>query len=388
MKPLISILIPTRNRAKFLSSLISIVEDCPDERIEFLISDNSDQFGALPTSEGNVTYLRQEKVLNMTDHWNFLFQKASGKYITFVGDDDAFMPSALIELCNHLEKMDPDLVWTQSAGYGWPTPGSEGNFYQRRQKSTIRISLEQARSELLNLDSLDLPILYNRALLKRKIVSQFVLEHPGERFFSSRIPDINSGVKALFLSKTQYWYEELTFISGASPLSNGLLTRTNQKHPVALEFNDPIFNPVSLRVESQIKEVSPFGFVTYLEAIEESLLQLGQTLTSTSRSIAFKSVFKSSFPEQQLTISSKVWKKHTITLYFAFILSKVRKNKFALILASTANRVNMVLRTILRREEFVIIRGPGISDTHRLVNFLEANKSILSRKSFVKIYVP
>lgn len=379
---------PTRNRAKFLSSLVSIVEDCPDKRIEFLISDNSDQHGVMPTSQGNVTYFRPEKVLNMTDHWNFLFQKSSGKYITFVGDDDAFLPSALIELCNHLEKMDPDLVWTESAGYGWPAPGIDGNFFRRSQKSIIRNSLEQARLRLLNLDSLDLPILYNRALLKRRIISQFILEHPGEKFFSSRIPDVNSGVKALFLSRSQYWYEELTFISGASPLSNGLLIRANQNHPVALEFNDPKFNPFSARTESQIKEVSPFGFVTYLEAIEESLFQLGEALTCPSRSIAFKSVYESSAPEQQLIISLKIWGKHTFTIYFALFLSKARRNKFVLTVLATAKRLKIIFRAILRIEDFVIIRGPGVSDTRSLVNFLETNKRFLSEKSFFKAYVP
>jgi dihydrofolate synthase/folylpolyglutamate synthase len=74
-------------------------------------------------------------------------------------------------------------------------------------------------------------------------------------------------VKILFFAKTQFEFKRLTFISGASPLSNGLLTRTKQDHPVTLEFNNPEFNPITLRPDSRIKEISPFGFVTFFEAI-------------------------------------------------------------------------------------------------------------------------
>jgi glycosyltransferase involved in cell wall biosynthesis len=385
--PLISVLVPTRNRASYLSSLISIIEKCPDARIEFLVSDNSDQLGVTPSSVGNVTYLRPERVLNMTDHWNYLFNKASGKYVTFVGDDDAFIPSALVDLCDTLEHTDPDLVWTETAGYGWPTPGIDGNFFQRIKLKNERISLENAREQILKLESLDLPIPYNKALVKRKVILHFLENHPGENFFSSRVPDVNAGVKVLFLSESQFVFNELTFISGASPMSNGLLTRTNQNHPVTLEFNNPEFNPLTARSDSQIKEISPFGFVTYFEAIEESLLQLGEKLLCSPTKVAFRSVFESSFPKQQLEISMKLWKKHSLFLKYAYFLTQISTLKFVSYLIETLKRVNMGLKVLLRREKFLIIRGPGINDTCALVAYLERNGTILERKFIAKIFL-
>jgi glycosyltransferase involved in cell wall biosynthesis len=388
LTPVISVLVPSRNRARYLTSLISIIEKCPDERIEFIISDNSDQLVVSPYSTGNVTYLRPERILNMTEHWNFLLQKASGKYITFVGDDDAFIPTALKELCTILEQIDPDLVWTETAGYGWPTVGIDGNFFQAIQKKSERVSLEKARLQILKLDSLDLPIPYNKALVKRQIILRFLGDHPGESFFSSRVPDISAGVKALFLSKSQFEFKKLTFISGASPMSNGLLVRTNQNHPVALEFNNPEFNPLTTRTDSQIREICPFGFVTYFEAIEESLLQLGEKLICRTEIVAFRSVFNSSFPKQQLSISLKIWKKHSLILKIAYLITRVSNLKSSSYLIKTFKRVSMGLKTILRKEKFVVIRGPGIADTTRLVEYLEANRSMLAKKFMIKIYVP
>jgi glycosyltransferase involved in cell wall biosynthesis len=43
MIPTLSILIPTRNRPKELTSLVSIIKKCQTNRIEFIVSDNSDK---------------------------------------------------------------------------------------------------------------------------------------------------------------------------------------------------------------------------------------------------------------------------------------------------------------------------------------------------------
>lgn len=387
MNPIISILVPTRNRPLQLASLISIIRKCADVRIEFLISDNSDSPSHHFTSSENVTFFRPEQVLNMTDHWNFLFHKARGKYITFVGDDDAFLPTALAQLCDSLEQIDPDLVWTQTAGYGWPSGDSFGNFFQSIRRNSKRIELSKARLRLLKLDSLDLPIPYNYALVKREVIVEFLHKNLNENFFSSRVPDVNSGVKILFLAKTQFEFKRLTFISGASPLSNGLLTRTKQDHPVTLEFNNPEFNPITLRPDSRIKEISPFGFVTFFEAIEESLLQLGEKLQCSDRVVAFRSVFLSSFPEQQLEISLRAWHQHKKTLRTAYRLNALRNLRVCIHLESLLKRSLLALKIVLRSQRVVILNGPGIENTASLVSYLETNETTLRSKTFNRIYI-
>jgi hypothetical protein len=387
LKPVISILVPTRNRPIQLASLMLIIQKCTDSRIEFLISDNSDSPAHQLSSFGNITFFRPERILNMTDHWNFLFHKSKGKYIAFVGDDDAFLPSALEELCSSLEHESPDLVWTQAAGYVWPSGDSSGNFFQSIKRKTQRIELSKARLKLLKLTSLDLPIPYNYALVKKELILEFLRKNPSENFFSSRVPDVNSGVKILFLASTQFEYKRLTFISGASPLSNGLLTRTNQEHPVALEFNNPEFNPITIRPESKIKEISPFGFVTFFEAIEDSLFQLGKKLICNEKIVAFRSVFQSSCPRQQLDISLKTWSQYRRTLEVAYLLNGIRNMPFSSFMESMLKRFSLVLKVIFQRESVLIIRGPGIASTSNLVSYLEANEAIFSRKMFVKVHV-
>lgn len=387
MIPTISILIPTRNRASYLTSLISIVKSCRDERIEFLISDNSDVPGQAADNLPNAKFFRPDSVLNMTDHWNFLLGKASGRYITFVGDDDAFIPTALQNLCDLLQNQSPDIVWTQTAGYGWPVEGAHGNFFQEIKANRKRLNLANARLQVLSLKSTDLPIPYNYALVRREMILSFLKHNPGESFFSSRVPDINGGVKTLFLAQSQVEYPRLTFISGASPLSNGLLTRTNQDHPSALEFNNPVFNPVRNRNKSQNSEVSPFGFMTYFEAIEESLLQLNLEILAAPRRLAFLSVIQSSYPTQQLGISLRIWPSHPIVLRIGYWLRRVFDLKICRFTSSKLKFLSLALRLLFNRVKIVVIYGPGIQDTSRLVKYLEGHQRQLEGKLLTKIRV-
>ena len=387
MKPVISVLVPSRNRGKYLLSLISILEKCPDDRIEFLISDNSDLPLESLAPRKNINFFRPEQILNMTDHWNFLLNKASGKYVTYLGDDDALIPSSLIKLCDILENSDPDLVWTRTAGYGWPQNGMNANFTQIIKRNSARITLQKARSKVLSLKYLDVPIPYNYAVVKRQLILDFLATYPGEKFFSSRVPDINSGVKILFLSRTQLDFRELTFISGASPLSNGLLIRTNKDHPATLVFNNPEFNPVGKRPNARVTEINPFGFMTYFEAIEESLLQLGQRITSRQHVIAFRSVFSSSFPSQQLPLSLKIWPRNKNILKLAHLMRLLLNLRLFSVLSKKGKLTLLMLKVVLRRIDVVIIQGPGINDTASLVDYLENNSSAYKKKFVTKIHV-
>lgn len=387
MIPIISVLIPSRNRASYLASLISIIESCSDERIEFLISDNSDVPGHNSDNLANAKFFRPDSVLNMTDHWNYLLDKATGQYVTYIGDDDAFIPTSLRNLCDILQNQGPDIVWTQTAGYGWPANGAHGNFFQEITPNNKRLNLDEARIEILSLKSVDLPIPYNYALVRREIILSFLKHNPGENFFSSRVPDINGGVKTLFLAQSQFEYPRLTFISGASALSNGLLTRTNQSHPAALEFNNPDFNPVRIRHKSQNSEVSPFGFMTYFEAIEESLLQLNMEVLAAPRRLAFRSVFQSSYPSQQLGISLRIWPSHPIATRIGYWIRTLLDVEICRFISSKFKLLTLGARILFQRVKIVIIHGPGIQDTSRLVKYLEGNQSRLEGRSIIKIRV-
>lgn len=381
MSILLSVLVPTRNRADQLRSLITILERCKSDQIEFLVSDNSDLPLNLTSANGAVKFFRPTSILNMTDHWNFLASKATGKYLTFVGDDDAVLPENLEALVNFLGTTNADLVWTPSAGYVWPNGSSPGVFYREKRVSGKLSELSASRRRIARMDlKVKLPTPYNSTVFRRELLQLFEQEHESERFFSSRIPDVNAGAKLLFLARTQANFDFTVFVSGASSSSNGLLVRAKPTHPRAMEFNNSSLNPLPSRGGWIPGQIPPFGYITFFEAIQESLIQLGVSQTHSKLFTAFRSVFLSSSPSQQLRISRAMWPRFQKYLAFAYFLGIIRGLKSIRFLTTNLGKLGVMFRVLVGMSSVVSLRGPVLSSTSNLVDYLEES-GVLNRRT-------
>lgn len=120
-KPLLSLCIPTYNRAKFLDILIKkigrqINELEDSELIEFIVSDNcsSDDTPSVVKRQMDngikIKYIRNEKNLGMDGNFVSCFKKASGSYIWLLGDDDFLIEGALQLIISILKKGDYGLI--------------------------------------------------------------------------------------------------------------------------------------------------------------------------------------------------------------------------------------------------------------------------------------
>lgn len=117
-QPLLSICIPTYNRARFLCTSIERFRQgiASDMDIELLISDNCspdetpDVVNTAIAHGMKCTYIRNES--NIGPDGNFLqcFQRAKGKYIWLCGDDDFLIPEKLRPLYDTLASGDYGLV--------------------------------------------------------------------------------------------------------------------------------------------------------------------------------------------------------------------------------------------------------------------------------------
>lgn len=381
MSILLSVLVPTRNRADQLSSLLAILERCKSDRIEFLVSDNSDLPHNRTSANGAIKFFRPTSILNMTDHWNFLASKATGKYLTFVGDDDAVLPGNLEVLVNFLETTNADLVWTPTSGYVWPNGSSPGVFYREKRVSGKLPDLSVSRMKMARMDlKVKLPTPYNSTVFRRELLQLFEQEHESERFFSSRIPDVNAGAKLLFLARTQASFDFTVFVSGASSSSNGVLVRTKPTHPRAMEFNNSSQNPLPSRGGWIPGQVPPFGYITFFEAVQESLIQLGVSQTRSKLLTAFRSVLLSSSPSQQLQISRAMWPQFQKYLTFAYLLGTIRGLKSIRFLNANLGKLGVMFRVLVGISSVVSIRGLALSSTSNLVDYLEES-GVLNRQT-------
>ena len=101
-----SILLPTRNGVNYLENcILSVLEQNFDD-MELVISDNANTDGSdliikKFIVDKRVVYVRQDKLLSVSDNWTAAVKKSSGDYILMLGDDD-YLLSGTINILNRL----------------------------------------------------------------------------------------------------------------------------------------------------------------------------------------------------------------------------------------------------------------------------------------------
>lgn len=130
-KPLLTIAIPTFNRAACLRELLGTLADqLKDEsRVELLISDNASPDETPPVvqefADRGVAIRCIRNAENIGPDANFLqcFQQARGKYFWLFSDDDLVAPGGIAKIVSYCESGDYDLMWVSSYGFhGTHTP--------------------------------------------------------------------------------------------------------------------------------------------------------------------------------------------------------------------------------------------------------------------------
>src|SRR5687767_2195524 len=97
-RPLISIVIPTRERVETLRSTLRTALNQESQRIEVLVSDNASTDGTAEfvasIRDPRLRYVNPGQRVSMSDNWDFALRSARGEYVVIIGDDDAVVPGA------------------------------------------------------------------------------------------------------------------------------------------------------------------------------------------------------------------------------------------------------------------------------------------------------
>jgi abequosyltransferase len=122
VKPLLTLAIPTYNRAWCLRELLSVLVDqlIDEPRVELIISDNASsddtetvvrEFSARGL---RVRYIRN--VENVGPDANFLqcFEQARGKYTWIFSDDDLIIPGGIAKILSYCQAAEYDLIWVSN----------------------------------------------------------------------------------------------------------------------------------------------------------------------------------------------------------------------------------------------------------------------------------
>lgn len=240
-----SICVPTRNRADTLFYCLKTLLDQDFSDYEIIISDNSDESESIKTknvvSELNserIRYHRPDRILSMTENFEFTLEQASGEYVLFLGDDDGLVTNTLDYIYKKIQDKDPKIIKSPNIVYYWPSSiildESSLTFPVRRPDMILygKEVLEQVAAFDLCYNAM--PMIYY-SFVKRDIIEKITKEK--QSFFQDAVsPDIYSGIMLSHYNETFLLTEKPFTIAGLSKKSNGSISMKEPDNEIAREF--------------------------------------------------------------------------------------------------------------------------------------------------------
>lgn len=277
--PLITVVIPTRERCDVLASALRTVTSQCYENLRIMVSDNCSTDATADVvrreNDSRITYLNTGRRLSMSANWEFALSHVDEGWVAFMGDDDGLMPDAIAKVAALIQATQALVIRSRTVIYDWPGVGgnAQGQLVVPLSsgiewRSTGKWLAMALRGEV---GYAELPMLYSGGFIHISVL-QHIREKAGA-YFCSMIPDIYSAV-AVSREVDDYLYShEPFFIGGTSRHSTGNSSfskspqRNDQPSAVfASEGNLPIHPALPLSAEG--------GFPASLQlCLYESFLQ-------------------------------------------------------------------------------------------------------------------
>lgn len=243
----LSVIIPTKNRCATLEHTLKTIMNQSYEDFEVIVSDNFSEDGTRKVvehySDGRIKYYRTESRLGMSENWERALSKATGDYVTCLGDDDGFLQDSFMNVMKLIERHNAKAVIWRKSDYTWPDTHIDGG----------RLSVPLG-NKLFDIDGLvllrlvanaqtsygRLPVIYSGFIRRENVLA---LKKSG-KFFHSATPDIYSGI-VLAAELGRYLYSTRPFsISGSCSTSNGLARGADEINELSQNFFQELQSPV------------------------------------------------------------------------------------------------------------------------------------------------
>ncbi len=228
---LISIVIPTRDRAEVLQHALAACARIRDPQLEIIVSDNSSIDNTADIVAGfkdsRIRYVCTPQRYSMRQNFEFGVSHAQGDYVFTLGDDDAPVPNQFPYLRALLEQYRPDTLTGSFIRYLWPSPTAPDNKGRIKLKFSSLygpaslVSGEQVRKDLERSGASlwrYAPGIY-RGIVSRRVVE--ALKAKTGQVFMATWPDIYFNFASPAVIERHLTVPHPFIVSGSSPKSNG-----------------------------------------------------------------------------------------------------------------------------------------------------------------------
>ncbi len=235
-----SVLLPTRNRLEYLRYAVETVRRQDYSRWEIVVSDNDSEDDIAGYVKGlndtRIRYFRTDRLIPVTDNWNFALQQSDGDYVVMLGDDDGLLPGYFSALLASFDKHpQPDYVYV--GGYYFAYRGAmeeePSGFLRRDQnehfqgKDPYWLNPKTARQIADGYLDFRMPVASNMqfSLISRQMIDRLSMDGP---FFRSPYPDFYATPLLFLLAEKILICPAPMVLVGITPKSYGAFHGTNR----------------------------------------------------------------------------------------------------------------------------------------------------------------
>ena len=225
-EPLITVIIPTRERSDVLYHSLKTLTAQKYEDLRIIVSDNAskDRTSEVVKSfnDARIQYINPGKRISMSHNWEFALSHVREGWVGFLGDDDGFLPGALNNVAAAIISTDCKAIRYSTCNYTWPGVGASSSGRMQVPLTSgfaTRSSTKWIGKVLSGVTSYtELPTLYNGGFAEVEFLKSL---YRNDKFFHSCTPDVYSGLVIAEQSEDYLRAFEPIAVNGASRHSNG-----------------------------------------------------------------------------------------------------------------------------------------------------------------------
>ena len=398
MSPLLSIIIPTKNRQYTAVFAVASVLDIESDDIEVVIQDCSDDNSLEDLlrlkfkDDPRIKYFFSDSEPSLTDNWNLAIGNASGKFICGIGDDDAVMP-VCFEIAKWMAQNNVDAVLGALVVYIWKdaylksfsngkisfSNDYSGDIFEVDiQKEFLKKAINCGFGYTDNLPNLYHGIVRKELLQKHK-------QACGHYLSSTSFDVYNSFVLAAYTHNFYYIDIPIT-VRGVSGKSNTNRINLNKSEAHFKEFKNveiPETLPYILNAEVSIAEstIAALGDINRFDLIEQMNLAIVYSKIASSDLLNVSSHYR-----KYIIVNKGVYKESSFFYYFFKFFRNNLKHKFLNFMLNGINKIipsmNNLMEKISSKRK---VTAPDILKANQiLIDYLNNNNVVIKYKDEIK----
>ncbi|CAL2082899.1 glycosyltransferase family 2 protein [Tenacibaculum sp. 190524A05c] len=360
-KPIISIVIPTRNRQKYALSCVKSILSIPDDRLEIVLHDNSLdnslEYSIQELRDSRVKYYYNDSEMSTVHNFDYGMDYATGEYICYIGDDDC-VTKDIVKISEWALKQNLDaLIGTYLVNYNWPKKDKSSSFTIYPFNSKIKkVNVKSELTDFLQKGGVyylkhDLPRVYHGIV--RKQCFDKVKDKLGY-YFGGLTPDIFASISVSCVAQNVMKIDYPLTVAGSSSESDQT-HRTDKARNTKLkdaphfrgrgeytwsEIIPDVYSGETIWAESSIKALEEMGCSGIIKANLNKINLLATILKANPHQ--FEEVYnyaeRKSLDKEYSSLKVKVsWKIYAMKIND--FLSKVKNRFMKLIFAQKTIRV-------------------------------------------------